>query len=64
MVSIQLVSPASGDRKLVEPIANLSLLFPFNWFPQRVGTMGTDVWFDSIEEDVSIQLVSPASGNT
>ena len=37
-VSIQLVSPASGDmRKLAEMMEN-PVEFPFNWFPQRVGT--------------------------
>ena len=88
MVSIQLVSPASGDvggyyrQKLVVTG------FPFNWCPQRVGTYSlpnNQGWlaggcFHSIGVpsewglqpkfvwaheaiNVSIQLVSPASGD-
>ena len=37
IVSIQLVSPASGDGSLKHAEAS-SRTFPFNWFPQRVGT--------------------------
>ena len=32
-----MVSPASGDFTLAMPAANIKW-FPFNWFPQRVGT--------------------------
>ena len=36
-LSIQLVSPASGDKPYPQkPLPKLN--FPFNWFPQRVGT--------------------------
>ena len=40
IVSIQLVSPASGDIELVSSIEEDADEFPFNWFPQRVGTTG------------------------
>ena len=36
-------------------------LFPFNWFPQRVGTVKIAPTGQSAT--VSIQLVSPASGD-
>ncbi len=37
-VSIQLGSPASGDRLLRTSIGDMYQKFPFNWDPQRVGT--------------------------
>ena len=37
-VSIQLVSPASGDLGWNKGAVFLYDGFPFNWFPQRVGT--------------------------
>ena len=37
-VSIQLVSPASGDACQRDGMRHL-VWFPFNWFPQRVGTL-------------------------
>jgi len=41
-VSIQLVSPASGDFSIRSKDLLLeNVVFPFNWCPQRVGTQGT-----------------------
>jgi len=39
-VSIQLVSPASGDLRISSTTSHVRgrAWFPFNWFPQRVGT--------------------------
>ena len=37
-VSIQLVSPTSGDIDFYIPDYKIYIEFPFNWFPQRVGT--------------------------
>ena len=63
-VSIQLVSPASGEAKTSEvELAGVALRFPFNQFPQRVGRETDFVEIDvDIYKLVSIQLVSPASG--
>ena len=83
-VSIQLVSPASGEKKAIYSDV-LDRQFPFNQFPQRVGRWITGIYslplrdgFHSISFPsewgayeyskvlypirVSIQLVSPASG--
>jgi len=61
-VSIQLISPASGDIAEVFYRAVDVLRFPFNWFPQRVGTLIQH--FDQRQRNlVSIQLISPASGD-
>ena len=60
-VSIQLVSPASGDWECYLESGNWNLKFPFNWFPQRVGTVPSGSSVTS--RKVSIQLVSPASGD-
>ena len=38
LVSIQLVSPASWDKVIRVPGELVDVVFPFNWFPQRVGT--------------------------
>ena len=64
IVSIQLVSPASGDDgKVIWAYSNCTQgLFPFNWFPQRVGTLSYVV-LCFLALRVSIQLVSPASGD-
>ena len=58
-----MVSPASGDlpNTFVNPVFTDSM-FPFNWFPQRVGTR-LEQAVEAQEEIVSIQLVSPASGD-
>ena len=85
-VSIQLVSPASGDVHAFL-VSHEHESFPFNWFPQRVGTssdllhkssfsycfhsigfpsewgLNTLATTMSITRNVSIQLVSPASGD-
>ena len=37
-VSIQLVSPTSGEQREEEEDLSREEVFPFNWFPQRVGT--------------------------
>ncbi len=37
-VSIQLVSPASGECSSRSPSGSELSVFPFNWFPQRVGS--------------------------
>ena len=38
-VSIQLVSPASGELNSALTFSSSALIsFPFNWFPQRVGS--------------------------
>ena len=39
------------------------LTFPFNWYPQRVGMTSHPVLVCFLLEAVSIQLVSPASGD-
>jgi hypothetical protein len=60
-VSIQLVSPASGEILLTQTLTIFgcfhSISFPSKW--------GAPSWFDSrrfLSVSVSIQLVSPASG--
>ena len=63
IVSIQLVSPASGDVKVFSFHNSLISSFPFNWFPQRVGTVDPITGKTKYEVTVSIQLVSPASGD-
>ena len=40
---------------------SIATRFPFNWFPQRVGTLHQD--HKLVYLYVSIQLVSPASGD-
>ncbi len=62
-VSIQLGSPASGDIIDIKDNGFKVLQgFPFNWDPQRVGTLS--LWLlDFCMERVSIQLGSPASGD-
>ena len=59
-------SPASGDVR-VETLENGDLkiaVFPFNWDPQRVGTGQTSRYNDQGSKGVSIQLGSPASGDS
>ena len=64
-VSIQLVSPASGDINSSNCFTNHKNQFPFNWYPQRVGITQFGVTFDDWHcTQVSIQLVSPASGDS
>ena len=87
-VSIQLISPASGDTAIrllkddsssrfpfnlfpqrvgtLDSLFNLEVSyseFPFNLFPQRVGTFVPNCSFLEIIYFVSIQLISPASGD-
>ena len=61
LVSIQLVSPASGEPSR-EPLGIRLDRFPFNWFPQRVGRIRSTALTHRLALAVSIQLVSPASG--
>jgi len=64
LVSIQLVSPASGDGvgTVGAVVSYETETFPFNWCPQRVGTAMTGT-SPGGTSPVSIQLVSPASGD-
>jgi len=63
-VSIQLVSPASGDGQGASGgLKSNPSEFPFNWCPQRVGTQPWKSWSSPSGCQVSIQLVSPASGD-
>ena len=62
-LSIQLVSPTSGDEGLPDFRTFFKAPeFPFNQFPQRVGTIAKIQAF--VKMSVSIQLVSPASGES
>jgi len=62
LVSIQLVSPASGDRGVAIATLVLKLSFHSISFPSEWGLFIPE----SIEplREVSIQLVSPASGDS
>ncbi len=61
MVSIQLLSPASGETDKFVKLSIIPSEFPFNYFPQRVGSLRVS---PPVRRDfiVSIQLLSPASG--
>ena len=63
LVSIQLGSPASGDKTLYYVESWYVMEFPFNWDPQRVGTRRQRQQQDTSQDTVSIQLGSPASGD-
>ena len=56
-------SPASGDSKRHQSRYPGVIEFPFNWDPQRVGTIDLHLPNRATEFQVSIQLGSPASGD-
>ncbi len=60
-VSIQLVSPASGETPATDPfVLNVTIGFHSISFPSEWGGLRKLKWLQLIA--VSIQLVSPASG--